>query len=72
MDGNTWPWLLPAVALGLWAQYAVIKAAVYHALVRFLRDASRTTDMREGYDVPRRIDRLATHLVKINRQSPPD
>ena len=60
------------MGLGLWVQYAIIKPAVYHGLAQFLRDASRTTDMREGYDVPRRIDRLVTHLVEINRQPPPD
>jgi hypothetical protein len=70
MDGVNL-FLVLAVALGLWVQYAIIKAAVYQGLLRFLSEASRVTDMREGHDVPRRIDRLAVHLAEVIRR-PPD
>ncbi|MEV4706407.1 hypothetical protein [Actinoplanes sp. NPDC049316] len=68
MDG--WVMLL-LVAFGLWVQYAIIKAAVYRALTDFLREAARSTGMREGYDVPRLIDQLAVHLTGLTRP-PPD
>ena len=71
MNGNTWPLALFAAALGLWAQYAIIKTAVHHGLAAFLRDAARAGDMREGYDVPRRLDSLAAHIAEVIRR-PPD
>jgi len=72
MDGVPLLLVLLAVAVGLWVQYAIIKAAVYHGLLRFLSEASRVTDMRDGYDVPRRIDRLAAHLAEVIRRPPDD
>ena len=68
MDG--WVVLL-LVAFGLWAQYAIIKAAVYRSLTDFLREAARSTGMREGYDVPRLIDQLTAHLAALTRRPPP-
>lgn len=68
MDG--WVLLL-LVAFGFWAQYAIIKVAVYRGLSDFLREAARSTGMREGHDVPRLIDQLAVHLAALTRRPPP-
>jgi hypothetical protein len=72
MDGVSVLVLLLTVAVGLWVQYAIIRAAVYQGLLRFLTEASRVTDMRDGHDVPRRIDRLAAHLAEVIRRPPDD
>ena len=70
MDGVIFLWILLAGA-GLCVQYLVIRTAVHQGMARFLRDVSRQSDMREGYDIPRRIDRLAVHLADITRRPPP-
>jgi hypothetical protein len=70
MSGGAVVLWLTAVAIGLGVLYLIIRAAVYQALSRFPRDASRVTDMREGHGVPRRIDRLATHLTEVTRRPP--
>nr|WP_221382962.1 hypothetical protein [Actinoplanes polyasparticus] len=64
-------WLMAAAA-GLGLQYLIIRTAVYHALVRLLRDASRQSDMREGFDIPRQVDQLTTHLAKVVKRLPPE
>jgi hypothetical protein len=60
---------LALLAFGLYIQYLLMRAAVWHGLARFLQEASRE-EPRHDHPVPRRVDSLVAHLAKITRRPP--
>jgi hypothetical protein len=53
--------------IGFLVLYLVIRAAVYNALVQFLKAAAREGGPRGNHDVPARLDQVAIHLAEAGR-----
>ena len=53
--------------VGFGLLYLVIKTAVYNALIQFLRAAAREGGARGNFDVPNRLDKVASHIAELAR-----